>query len=992
MSSQGLDPWAWSDGSAFDFTSWSEGEPNNLGSHGEPYIHMWRGGERVGKWNDNGAGFQAGATVCSAVVVTGSGYSYWDFDPVDGCVSESEMNARKALEDLDTQEWWPDFASMAGFAHAGGAADTCGGISEDDFKAFAAKYFSGGSEGECSLCADPTHNCRCSAEKGLSGVCGPAPFCYDAATTATGGRTAQEQCAADSDIWCGSSNTTNTSSQHPLETPSPFDPSTGTGCLICANGVANAGAIAGYSCVKNSGAIEGDSNLGYTEQECLTAEDPGTWTPYTCGQVQEWGYTQSPGAGCDEYSYFWNYIAPMSGSPSPVTCCAVGFCGLEKTHIGKVMSWFGYSALAKKLGGRLPTVVELQAAGVNVGYDQWTPITAMPGDLETGRVDGKTSVPGENAWANIGAERNGMTEYPWWGLDDIEREHKRLPYFWTFYAGTDCVNASNATNATSFAETSSAFDPVHGRWPVRATGSDGSGAAQRRQWKKMAIKTSKRTAVAVSALSRSKKSWKSLEDSTAWKFLIRSVYKTAKNDIKEYDIKIVLGVDTDDIFWQQHGTALAMKTRDQFGLQVLFHRYERQIESLPFNALMRDAFESGADYLVRVNDDTEFITSGWIALAVNTLQQYDPPNIGVVGPTCHEGNSGILTHDMVHRTHLQIFDTYYPTAFHNWFIDDWISSIYGSDRTTKLKHWVVRHHTEFGTRYKPAHNDKAKLKQTQEVGVHKIRQYIQTQGKGGVYLLQGKEVLSYSLYGSNPRYTTGAVENARLHKSIYPGWTMRVYHDASVPAEILQSLKNHDVELRDMSSSKNNKMSWRFTAGLENDVLRFCSRDIDARLSRREKLAVDAWLKSGKMFHVMRDHPSHSKFPMLGGMWCASKEASPLIREHLPEISSSDYYLSDMDWLNSKLWITASKNVLQHDSFSCQEFGGGFPFPSARIGWEHVGSVYIDGKMREGDVKILSNTQQPPECQDETTRKGGNFGKVNATKDILPMNPDEKEN
>ena len=187
-------------------------------------------------------------------------------------------------------------------------------------------------------------------------------------------------------------------------------------------------------------------------------------------------------------------------------------------------------------------------------------------------------------------------------------------------------------------------------------------------------------------------------------------------------------------------------------------------------------------------------------------------------------------------------------------------------------------------------------------------------------------------------------------------------------------------------------MSWRFTAGLENDVLRFCSRDIDARLSRREKLAVDAWLKSGKMFHVMRDHPSHSKFPMSGGMWCASKEAIPLIREHLPEISSSDYYLSDMDWLNSKLWITASKNVLQHDSFSCQEFGGGFPFPSARIGWEHVGSVYIDGKMREGDVKILSNTQQPPECQDETTRKGGNFGKVNATKDILPMNPDEKEN
>ena len=230
MSSQGLDLWAWSDGSAFDFTSWSEGEPNNMGSHGEPYIHMWRGGERVGTWNDNGAGFEAGATVCSAVVeVAGSGYSYWDFDPVDGCVTESEMNARKALEDLDTQEWWPDFASMAGFAHAGGAADKCGGISEEDFKAFAAKYFSGGSGGECSLCADPTHNCRCSAEKGLSGVCGPAPFCYDAATTAMGGRTAQEQCVADSDIWCGPLFSTKSIHQ---STPNPCELNTFTVTMV----------------------------------------------------------------------------------------------------------------------------------------------------------------------------------------------------------------------------------------------------------------------------------------------------------------------------------------------------------------------------------------------------------------------------------------------------------------------------------------------------------------------------------------------------------------------------------------------------------------------------------------------------------------------------------------------------------------------------------------------------------------------------------------
>ena len=59
--------------------------------------------------------------------------------------------------------------------------------------------------------------------------------------------------------------------------------------------------------------------------------------------------------------------------------------------------------------------------------------------------------------------------------------------------------------------------------------------------------------------------------------------------------------------------------------------------------------------------------------------------VGVVGPAVQEtsssysvaardkslagvstADSGILTHDMVSRTHLQIFDTYYPTAFDAW--------------------------------------------------------------------------------------------------------------------------------------------------------------------------------------------------------------------------------------------------------------------------------------------------------------------------------------
>ena len=101
---------------------------------------------------------------------------------------------------------------------------------------------------------------------------------------------------------------------------------------------------------------------------------------------------------------------------------------LRKVEVGRVMSWYDYRARAQQEGGRLPTTAELRAAGVDVGYDQWTPITPSPGDQETGRRDGARGKD-ENAWANIGP-RKYQIEYPAWGLDASEHPWKRLTYFY----------------------------------------------------------------------------------------------------------------------------------------------------------------------------------------------------------------------------------------------------------------------------------------------------------------------------------------------------------------------------------------------------------------------------------------------------------------------------------------------------------------------------------------------------------------------------------
>lgn len=117
-----------------------------------------------------------------------------------------------------------------------------------------------------------------------------------------------------------------------------------------------------------------------------------------------------------------------------------------------------------------------------------------------------------------------------------------------------------------------------------------------------------------------------------------------------------------------------------------------------FNFMMAAAAEDGADFLYRINDDTELRGADWTAQAVRALERMR--RVGVVGPICDEGNVAILTHDMVHRTHLAIFGgLYYPPVLSDWYMDDWISRVYGQARTQKGPFYVTHHIGQHATRY-----------------------------------------------------------------------------------------------------------------------------------------------------------------------------------------------------------------------------------------------------------------------------------------------------
>jgi hypothetical protein len=102
-----------------------------------------------------------------------------------------------------------------------------------------------------------------------------------------------------------------------------------------------------------------------------------------------------------------------------------------------------------------------------------------------------------------------------------------------------------------------------------------------------------------------------------------------------------------------------------------------------FNKMAAEAHASGAEYLYRISDDTEF-KERWPAVFVEALRSLQsPPLMGVVGPVVSgEERTTVLKHDFVHRTHMEIFaPNYYPAALADVHMDKWMSRVYGHNRT-----------------------------------------------------------------------------------------------------------------------------------------------------------------------------------------------------------------------------------------------------------------------------------------------------------------------
>lgn len=208
-----------------------------------------------------------------------------------------------------------------------------------------------------------------------------------------------------------------------------------------------------------------------------------------------------------------------------------------------------------------------------------------------------------------------------------------------------------------------------------------------------------------------------------------------------------------------------------------------------------------------------------------------------------------------------------------------------------------------------------------------------------------KKIISFSLWGNNPKYTVGAVRNAEIALTQWNDWESVFYVGSDVPKEIINRLLELKATVHNMSNSGWNGMFWRFFAADSDDVV--ISRDTDSRLGLREHMAVNEWLASDKDFHIMRDHPFHAT-EILGGMWGARNGLLKGITSAIANYNKRDFdnkYQVDQNFLREMVYPKVKDKAMVHDEFFEKK-----PFPllaPTRTRANFVGQVYNENDIPE---------------------------------------------
>jgi hypothetical protein len=232
-----------------------------------------------------------------------------------------------------------------------------------------------------------------------------------------------------------------------------------------------------------------------------------------------------------------------------------------------------------------------------------------------------------------------------------------------------------------------------------------------------------------------------------------------------------------------------------------------------------------------------------------------------------------------------------------------------------------------------------------------------------------ENIISFSLFGDNPRYCETAILNVHWASLLYPEWTCRFYVDDSVPTHVLKRLEDDGAQVISVSATTKAKMSglfWRFLVIDDPTVKRFIIRDADSLVSYKERAAVAEWTQSGQWFHTMRDYFSHTEL-ILAGMWGGCQGAITNIEQKiidfLAKYKQSSNRVLDQHFLRYEIYPIIVHSVLMHDSQGFQDNAVPMPKTQDQTPHEEHPTFHIGRNIGTQRIKITVNKQNVSHLQ-----------------------------
>ena len=356
-------------------------------------------------------------------------------------------------------------------------------------------------------------------------------------------------------------------------------------------------------------------------------------------------------------------------------------------------------------------------------------------------------------------------------------------------------------------------------------------------------------------------------------FLVTHFLPSFQATKSPFDYQIYIGVDDNDTFFLEHLSKL-----ETIGTVVILSGCNHA-PAWAWNKLAQASYDAGDEYMFQIGDDVILETHGWTEKFVAKLESHR--NRGVVGPinpvnaALRGGQNLIIENSFVHRSHLEIFGSFFHPTIRNWHCDEWLTRIYEG----------VCSHTFNDIRVRNACIDK-------RYAIESID--IRDRVKEGKAILRQKMkgCFSFCLYGEyTEKYYRGLIENITLIRTYYPQCDIRVYASPTAAPFVEQNCK--DVILFTTPEYGSRNMAYRFVPAFAGDYDFVCVRDTDSRIHARDRWCIDAFLDSPYTAYATRDHMWHA-YRMMGGLW-GCKRSIPLSLDVLGSYitASPDRYTMD---------------------------------------------------------------------------------------------------